>query len=337
MSGPPSAGSLRIYAGARRRVEAVLWVLGFGLGLVGLGVGLAYQAVRTYLRPPRTRPSRTPADLGLPYEAVWLRCADGVLAAAWYVAPRNGATIILVHGLGGNREHMLDRAARFAARGFGALLLDLRAHGESRGGNCSIGLREVAEVRAAVDYLRAHPSSRLARIGILGESLGGSVALLAAAEIPEIEAVAVDSSFCALDELVAERAEDFLRLPRWLRTVAIRLGEWQAGVRTHQVRPVDAAARLGARPLLVIHGGQDAMFPPQHAERLYAAASGPKELWLVPEATHAGICYARPEEYEERLALFFERWLRGRAEGPDARGQGAGVGGRSEPFPGPEA
>lgn len=293
--------------------------LGVALTALGLMVGLAFVGVQAYVRPRRTRSIRTPADVGLAYEAVQLRSADGIVAPAWYVPPRNGAVVILVHGLGANREYMLDRAAGFATHGFGCLLLDLRAHGDSVGGRCSIGYREVAEVRAAVDYLLGHPAYPPERIGILGESLGGSVALLAAAEIPELEAVVVDSTFCALDELVAERFEAFIRLPRWLRPLTIALGEWQTGVRLCQVRPVDAAARLGSRPLLIIHGGRDSLFPPQHAERLLAAASGPTELWLVPEASHAAISCLYPQEYTERLLTFFEQGL-----GVGYRGSGVG-------------
>ncbi|MBI4492386.1 MAG: alpha/beta fold hydrolase [Chloroflexi bacterium] len=289
----------------------ILAVLGVGLGAVGLAVALSFGAARAYTHPPRTRPTRTPADLGLAYEATRLCCADGVVVQAWYVPPRNRATIILVHGLRANRELMLDRAALLHAHGFGTLLLDLRAHGESQGGSCTVGYREVAEVQAAVEYLLGHPTHRPERIGILGESLGGSVALLAAGALPQIQAVVVDSTFSALDDLVAEAFESLVRLPIWLRPLVIAFGEWQAGIRTSQVRPIDAARQLAPRPLLVIHGGQDELFPAHHAERIFAAAQGPCELWLVPEAGHGTVFSLRPEEYGERVVEFYTRHLVG--------------------------
>lgn len=287
----------------------MLPVLGLALAALALALAVAFGAARAYTHPPRTRPGRSPTDVGLAYQTTRLLCDDGVVVPAWYVPSANGAVIILLHGLGANRELMLDRAAVLAAHGFGALLLDLRAHGDSVGGSCSVGYREVAEVRAAVEYLLHHPTHCPQQIGVLGESLGGSVALLAAGALTQIKAVVVDSGFCALDELIAERFDAFVHLPLWLRPLVVALGQWQSGVPANLVRPVDAARQLGSRPLLIIHGGQDELFPLHHAERLFAAAPGPRELWVVPEAGHAAIAALHAEEYAERLVSFFTRHL----------------------------
>ena len=51
--------------------------------------------------------------------------------------------------------------------------------------------------------------------------------------------------------------------------------------------PDDAAALIAPIPLLVVHGDKDEFFPVDHAERIYAAANEPKELWIVPGFGHA--------------------------------------------------
>ena len=53
------------------------------------------------------------------------------------------------------------------------------------------------------------------------------------------------------------------------------------------VPPADAAAKIAPTPLLIVHGDQDAFFPVDHAEQLYAAANDPRELWIVPGFGHA--------------------------------------------------
>jgi pimeloyl-ACP methyl ester carboxylesterase len=51
--------------------------------------------------------------------------------------------------------------------------------------------------------------------------------------------------------------------------------------------PDDAAALIAPIPLLIVHGDEDQFFPVDHAERIYAAANEPKELWIVPGFGHA--------------------------------------------------
>jgi predicted alpha/beta-fold hydrolase len=124
---------------------------------------VAYRATH----PPRRPPTRTPADLGLAFETVRFSTADRVTITAWLIPPRNGRIVVSLHGVGGNREQLLDRAAALAAHGYGALLLDLRAHGESGGSTTSFGVREARDVTAALRFLRArYPSARLGALGV---------------------------------------------------------------------------------------------------------------------------------------------------------------------------
>ncbi|MBO2449996.1 alpha/beta fold hydrolase [Actinomadura barringtoniae] len=73
-------------------------------------------------------------------------------------------------------------------------------------------------------------------------------------------------------------------------------------------RPVDAAAALTV-PLLVIGIEGDATTPTDHAERVYAAARGPKELIMQRHTTH----YAAYDRYWEtvtpRIVAWFDRHL----------------------------
>ncbi|WP_189716032.1 alpha/beta hydrolase family protein [Streptomyces chryseus] len=66
--------------------------------------------------------------------------------------------------------------------------------------------------------------------------------------------------------------------------------------------PVEAAARLGPTPLLVVHGDRDPYFPLDHPRAL-AAAAGRSELWIVPGMGHA------ENAAEETLLTRIGAWL----------------------------
>ena len=60
-----------------------------------------------------------------------------------------------------------------------------------------------------------------------------------------------------------------------------------------------------AFPVLLICGSQDHNIPPRHTKAIYAAAKGPKEMWLVPDAGHTQAQGRAPEEFERRVIAFF--------------------------------
>lgn len=101
--------------------------------------------------------TESPADDGLAYESLSLTSSDGLHLAGWYIPSTNRATVIVVHGYKGDRSGMLPQAQILAAHGYGVLLIDLRAHGQSEGEMISFGKYEVRDVEAAYQYLLTRP------------------------------------------------------------------------------------------------------------------------------------------------------------------------------------
>ena len=76
--------------------------------------------------------------------------------------------------------------------------------------------------------------------------------------------------------------------------------------------PGKALRRLGSRPLLMIHGGQDKYIKPEMARTLFGlskAAPEDREFWLVEGAKHNQALHVAGAEYHERVLGFFERHL----------------------------
>ena len=118
---------------------------------------------------------------------------------------------------------------------------------------------------------------------VIGVSLGGAVALQAAAEDPRIAAVVAVATFSDIRTVATERAP--FVASRADIDAAFRLAEQQAGFKADDASPLKAAARIRV-PVLLIHGQLDHETFPQHSERVLAALQGEKRLLLVPGAGH---------------------------------------------------
>ena len=280
--------------------------LGLLLGLAGIFWAAAGSA--RVVRHVRYYPSLTPSDFGLPYERVLLTAGDGVRIECWRILhPRPAGALILLHGFGASKADLLDLAKELhPSFPFNLLLVDFRAHGGSGGGLISFGLKEVLDVEAALEALSGDPRTRGLPVGCYGVSMGGAVALLAAARYPLIRAVAADSSYADLGQAIARAQWLTYHIPRVPLGQAVLWGtELRLGCRLSALSPEGVIGRIAPRPVLLIHGGRDLGIPPEQGRRLYEAARGPRDLWVVPEAEHAACFYKRREEYMRRVGGFF--------------------------------
>ncbi len=305
-----TSAATRLAAGALWRLAGV--ALGaLGLVLAAAGIVVARAQAHALVHPAHVTTLITPETVGLAdYQPVNFPSSDGLTLRGWYVPPRNGAVIIFVHGFAGNRSAFLPEAALLARRGYGALLFDLRNSGESDGDTTTLGLREVNDVEGAVDFVLAQSGGAVNRVGLMGISMGGATAILAAARLPQVSAVVAESAYTSLPDSLGVTFKQMTGLPPFpFAPLVVFFGEREAGLRISQVRPVAAVAAISPRPILLVHGCQDTVIPVSNAQALYAAAGEPKELYLVEGAGHGGFLQAEPQDYPRRLVEFFDQSL----------------------------
>jgi fermentation-respiration switch protein FrsA (DUF1100 family) len=250
------------------------------------------------------------AQIGVQREAFDIRAPDGILLHGWKVpaAHPNGSWVLLFHGVADNRMGVLEHALILLRAGYGVTLMDARAHGESEGPIATYGWLERNDTRAILDALVA--SEHPIHIYALGESMGAGIALQSAGVDPRIEAVVAEASFSSL----REASYDYAGLQKfpWLGKTLFAPGAWVmlargqslAGFSAAEVSPEHAvAARVF--PVFLICDTADTTLPCRHSEKIYAAARGPKTLWVVPHAFHTAALGYQPVEFKRRVIEFF--------------------------------
>ena len=227
--------------------------------------------------------------------------------------------VVLVHGFGANRGDpttgLLGLARDLRERNFGLLLFDMRSSGDSAGERNSAGFYERLDLLGALDYLADRGADRQ-RIGVLGHSMGGAVALMACSVPGNAAAVVADSSFADLWLMIRRAQKGLGRALKIVNPGMNAMARLLYGVEISEVSPAKSLA-MSESPTLIIHGDEDQIVPSAHAKLLAKAAGSDSgefdgssdRLWIVPGAGHLEAYRTARDEYVERVSAFFDRHL----------------------------
>ena len=245
---------------------------------------------------------KPPADLNA--VAFEIASDSGATIAGWCTAPADcQGVVVLLHGIRGSRLSMLARARLLHAEGFATVMIDLQAHGESSGDSITVGYLEKYDVQAAVAFARdQYPGQP---IGVIGVSLGGAAAVLAAPL--GVDALVIESVYpdvdAAIHNRVAARLGPLSALPSELLLCQLQP---RLGISRAELRPIDQLPNV-ACPLLVASGTADRHTTVWETQAMFDAACEPKELWLVDGAEHVDLLGAADAKYKQRVVGFLKR------------------------------
>jgi dipeptidyl aminopeptidase/acylaminoacyl peptidase len=269
-------------------------------------IHLIQLQLEAFVTPIRRTSVGTPAELGYSYQAITLTTADGLKIAGWYGAGTRPYAVIVVHGIDGNHAAVLPEARVLAQAGYHLLMIDLRAHGHSEGNEATYGYREAWDVLAAVDYLDTLPE--IEQIGALGTSYGGAAVVRAAAIDARLKAIVIQSSYSSLSDAFEDAFDDRSIFPKWPFAPLFKtLVERRVGLEISQIDSTRDLATLQGQAVMIIHGTNDHLFPLHHAQKMYAAAQEPKELWIIESFGHGNPVIDHEEEFTARVIPFFEQ------------------------------
>jgi uncharacterized protein len=221
----------------------------------------------------------------LPFEDAWFQAADGTRLHGWYVPKTDArAAVLFCHGNAGNITHRADILNTLHRHvGVSTLIFDYRGYGHSEGKPNEAGL--LADARAARRWLADREKIAEADVVLMGESIGGAVAVDLAAR-DGARALVLESTFNNLPDVAAYH---YPWLPvRW-------------AMRTR----LDSEHKIGDYhgPLLQSHGDADTIVPLQFGRRLFDTANQPKQFLLYRGHDHND---PMPLEYYDRLAAFLD-------------------------------
>lgn len=263
--------------------------------IIVIGIAIDLYAGNLFIGPMRHTNGPPPTDLGA--TPMTFPSRSGATLRGWFVpgVPGRGA-VVLVHGIHADRGVMLGRARFLHRAGYAVLLFDLQAHGESTGDRITFGAKEALDVQSAVDVIHAKAPGE--RVGVIAVSLGGAAALYASPL--DIDALVIESVYPTIVDATRNRVGSFLT-PLLLWQLRPRLG-----LSVNDLRPVDHLRQLTV-PIFVMSGGDDRLTTPEESRVMFAAASEPKEFWLVPGAAHEDLHAVAGPEYERRVLAFLRR------------------------------
>ena len=271
------------------------------------------EAARLVTHLPDERPpiERTPADVGMDYRDVQVTTSDSLRLAGWWTPSKNGAAVIVQHGYKTNRStQLLEIAATLARGGYGVLLSSLRAHDLNDGRVISFGLEEMKDLSAWLAFIQTLEGVDPSRIGIFGNSLGGSLAIQLAAQTQSIKAIVTHSAVASVRSTVETSIAYFTGLPPFPFTPMILF--WVEQDWAMQPDLLDFTvwiAALDSQPILLMQGGADVVVASESGQLLYEAAREPKELWFEPDLGHVDFQRERSQEFSDRVVGFFNRHL----------------------------
>lgn len=304
--------------------DAVLPLLNLLLGLIATLAALllivAWLLSGRIVRRMKPDPPSSPEDYNLPFEEVTFASRDGVQLSGWLVGEGGRRPVVIFcAGMFGSMDGDTHLLPPFVAAGFDVLQFDWRGHGASAGQRVTLGVRETLDLLGAIDFLQARG---VRRIGLMGFSMGGAVALRVAAADRRIACVVCDGGYVhiahALEGALRIRLGRPLKPFVWL---VLRLIELRLGVRLSEASPLPHVGAISPRPVLLIHGDADPFVPLADQDALYAACGEPKALWRVEGAGHREAYERDPETYLARVLDFFRANLVGddRPPGEDRR------------------
>jgi len=273
-----------------KRIVAIISVI---LGvLVAAVLGISLYAARSLTHSPRVEALDFPENYDIAYENVTFSSLDdpSIVLSGWYVPPKDGvdgATIVYVHGFQAERSWLLSQARYLIDAGYGAILFDLRNHGQSGGTITRFGASEWHDVEGAVNYLSTRSEVNLDKLGIMGRSMGGAVIIRAASEMQVFKFVIAQSTYTDLPSLIDQVFPLSSGLPAFpFASLSSFFAEQETGVKMSELDSLARIKTLGDTPVMIIHGTEDEWVPFSHGQALYEAVQGPKVFYAVEGAPH---------------------------------------------------
>ena len=212
--------------------------------------------------------------------------------------------VIVVHGYQSSEESSKKIARHYYNRGFNALTISLRAHGESEGSYIGMGFLDKDDLFLWTQYLvKRNPN---AKIIYHGTSMGSATVLFASGlDLPKnVKAIVADCGYTSVWSIFESELKNRFGLPTFpILYMADIMGRIKAGYSIKNASVIDEVKK-SQTPTLFIHTTSDDFVPVAMVHELYKAHGGEKQLYLVRGANHTEAKYVNMEAYYSTIMDF---------------------------------
>jgi len=232
-----------------------IWIVIIIAGVYLIFAGFLFTFQSHYVYYPERVLLADPSSIGLDFESIHFKTADGVKLSGWFVPSESTSGVILFcHGNAGNISHRLESIQIFHRLGLDVFIFDYRGYGQSEGKPTEDGTYK--DVAAAWQYLIEEREVNPNEIIVLGRSLGGAIASwLAQTYTPG--GLILESTFTSLPDIAATQ---YPYLP-------VRL------LLRFQYNTAEYLGRADC-PVLIVHSRDDEIMPFRQGWRLFEIAKG---------------------------------------------------------------
>jgi fermentation-respiration switch protein FrsA (DUF1100 family) len=250
------------------------------------------------------------SDYGTEAERISLETDDALSLAAWRTRADNPkGTVIILSGIQNpSVTAFFGYAKMLADNGWDSMLIEMRARSQSEGKEIGFGMTEWRDVKAGVDFLSADAKMKDLPIVTMGTSMGGGTVIIAAGELPQVDGVISISAFSSWSDLFVDNMK-MTGIPKFVGILDIPfinmyLG-FHFGFDALAYSPLKGIAKLGDRPILMMHSTGDTQVPYTEFEKLLQAAkkNDAHVTTFIREGDEHFICYERffdhPSEDQE--------------------------------------
>lgn len=262
------------------------------------------------VHPVKVLTNLTPSNFGWEFEEVNLKISDGIELSGWFipasakntkVKSTNDKVIIMLHGYGADKANLLS-FSEFLHDDFNLFYFDMRYFGKSQGNITTFGRDEQKDLEGAISFVK---NRGFAKIGLMGFSFGGAVAILGAKN-QNVSAVVTDSAYASLDLMGYSYYQNFYFLKYPLTFLTKAWGRIIFGIDADEISPEKTAKDLKI-PVFLIHSKADQTIPFENALRLQSALKNNEnaEFFFIENEVHGSLSGEIEREYEVRVLEFF--------------------------------
>lgn len=233
--------------------------------------------------PNRAYPGKPADNDAADMRELRVKTEDGLELLAWFAPPKkkDGKIIVFYHGNAGHIAGRVQKVREFINAGYGVYLCEYRGFGGNRGSINETGL--YADARSALKWLDANGYTP-AQWVVYGESIGSGPAVQMALEF-QLKTLIIEGGFSSAVDVAKSR---YFWLP----------ADYMLQDRFDNLAKIKAVTAS----LLMVHGDEDAVVHYSFGQKLYAAASHPKQFVTIEGGHHNDL-------YEHHAAHIILEWL----------------------------